>query len=144
MSTGNWDSIDTDIELTRKRWENHISGRLPFDTANNSTRGLETMLDLSHTELGLASKHSYNIIQESNRQKREDEYIHWQKLRDVSLQTSVKEIDRARRLALDDAEEAVACWRTDTAQDPATPDVAKKGNKPRFLQIFTRRAKAKH
>ena len=41
MTTENWVSIDNDIELTSKRWSNHMEGRIAFDEDNNTIRGIE-------------------------------------------------------------------------------------------------------
>ena len=134
MTAENWDSIDTDIELTRKRWENHLSGRLPFDRANNSLRGLESMLDPTSVDRSLVSRHETNIIQEANRQKRDKEFVHWQKLRHISLQTSLAEVERVQKLAQEDAEEAVACWETNKNQPLKVP--APRDDKKRSSNIF--------
>ena len=44
ISTEHWVSIDTDIEITSKRWNNHIEGSIPFDEDNNTIRGIEVCL----------------------------------------------------------------------------------------------------
>ena len=139
MTAENWESIDTDIELTRKRWENHLSGRLPFDKANNSLRGLESMLDPTSVDPSLMSRHETSIIQEANRQKRDKEFVHWQKLRQVSLQTSLAEMERVHKLAQQDAEEAVACWEASANQSlrVPTPRDDKKRSSSFFKKMFS-------
>lgn len=44
MGTENWVSIDNDIELTTKRWTNHVEGTIAFDEDNNTIRGIEVRI----------------------------------------------------------------------------------------------------
>ena len=46
MSTENWVSIDTDIEITSKRWKNHVEGTIKFDEDNNTVLGIEVRITL--------------------------------------------------------------------------------------------------
>jgi hypothetical protein len=111
MTDENWRAIDMDIQLTRRRWENCKSGKIPFDEDNNTLRGLESMFDNELMERKWMSDHEKHVINECNRQKRETRYPDWDQFRQASMITSTKDSERARKLAVKDAEEAVQCWQ---------------------------------
>jgi hypothetical protein len=115
-----WERIDLDLELTKKRWENHAAGLIAFDFLNNTTRGMEAMLD----ELGSRKRDSYMsrhvkaVLNEQNRQRIHKEFYHAERMRKVAEQMSLQE--EATRRGQADAEEAVNIWlgRSSESQRP--------------------------
>ena len=133
MTRDVWERIDTEIELTKKRWDNHVAGVIAFDFLNNTIRGMELMLD----ELGarkrdsFTSQHVKAVLIEQNRQRLHKEFYNADKMRKVAEQTSLQ--DEAAHRGQADAEEAINIWlgksseaqRPIQAATPATPSNAK-------------------
>jgi len=105
MTAENWNNIDLDIEVTRKRWQNHCDGSMEFDVQNNSIRGLETMLGLEDEKDRdkLMYQHRKHVLQEQVRQKLANEYPNFEKFRKASLKHSTKLEERARQRGINDA-----------------------------------------
>jgi len=116
MTGENWNSIDIDVELTRKRWENHMSGSIQFDRDNNCVRGLETYLmpdkDAAAREKVLV-KHQYDVLSEQIDMQEEGKKWDDERLRKVSLQTSIDQMRLARGRAIFDTEECKRMWGVD-------------------------------
>lgn len=127
MTSENWNAIDMDVELTRKRWQNHLAGSIAFDVENNTTRGLECILDEAKAEDRDQAvwSHQQTILKEQIRQKTKNEW-NIDKMRQVSLTTSLSQAELAIVRAQEDAEEAVACWQP---RQKADSDQKKKGAK---------------
>lgn len=129
MTSENWNSIDMDVELTRKRWENHKSGSIKFDKDNNCLRGLETLVmedsearerertlarhqrDILEAQLELMQKNNGN----GNKAKYRQEFA--EKLAEVSRRTSQEQLKKARGRAIYDAEECSKLWDVELRRD---------------------------
>jgi hypothetical protein len=121
MTRDAWERIDMDLELTKKRWDNHVAGLIAFDFLHNTIRGMELMLD----EIGarkrdsFMSQHVKAVLNEQNRQRVHHEFFHAAKMRKVAEQTSLQEEATQRGQA--DAEEAINIWlgKSSEAHRPA-------------------------
>ena len=110
MTHESWERIDLDVELTKKRWNNHTAGLLPFDHGANTTRGLECVLCETRgrqRDLMLV-QHATSVLQEQNRQKLSGEFYNAQSMRQVASQTSLQ--DEAYQQGQHDAEDARNAW----------------------------------
>jgi hypothetical protein len=121
MTRDAWERIDMDLELTKKRWDNHVAGLIAFDFLHNTIRGMELMLD----EIGARKRDSFMtqhvkaVLNEQNRQRVHHEFFHAAKMRTVAEQTSLQEEATQRGRA--DAEEAINIWlgKSSEAHRPA-------------------------
>jgi hypothetical protein len=132
MTRDSWERIDMDLELTKKRWDNHVAGLIAFDFLHNTIRGMELMLDDvgSRKRDSFMSQHVKAVLNEQNRQRVQNEFFHAAKMRKVAEQTSLQEEATQRGRA--DAEEAVNIWlgKSSESQRPvqAAPTPQSKSN----------------
>lgn len=123
MGTENWVSIDNDIELTTKRWTNHVEGTIPFDEDNNTIRGIEDMIFKIDKQKPIL-KHRKTILEEVVRQKTSNEYPNWEKLSALSKSSSEAQTKLAIELAKEDEKEKNRVWA------PKQPGAEKKAVTP--------------
>ena len=96
---------DRDVEMTSFRWENHLSGRIPFDEENNTLRGLEEMFEDTNRS-DIRSSHLRNVLEEMNRQRRSGKkQLDWHRIREASMRMSSEATRRAVEVAQKDEEE---------------------------------------
>jgi hypothetical protein len=148
MSGENWKAVGLDIELTRKRWENHVQGHIAFDTINNTTRGLERhILDYKL----VAHIHHRDVFAEVNRQKENHHHntgnqesccwqvanLNWDDVRRASLIVSEDDLERALERARQDEDEAILTWEAtnSTEQEPTTVKEDRKRRGSAFSKI---------
>lgn len=121
MTSENWSAIDLDVELTKKRWDNHTTGRIPFDTVHNTIRGLEHQLFLCDNYKFTLWQHQTDLLKEVNRQKREGTYPDWEAWRKVSMKTSQGDLEKAARLGQADQAAMEEAWKPPPAKSTASP-----------------------
>lgn len=117
MGTDDWVSIDTDIDLTTKRWGYHMEGKLAFDEDNNTIRGIEDMIFRLNKNKPIM-KHRRTILEEVVRQKTENEYPNWQKLSEICKKSSALQTKMAVELGREDELEKNRIWSPKPAEPP--------------------------
>jgi len=189
------ESIDTDLEITQKRWKNHTDGKIKFDEDNNTIRGIEVsamlevffaagyfcdcpgtgeyrVLNWSHRIRRMAHylfgifdttihllqdmifrinkgkplyQHRKAILEEVVRQKTEGEYPNWEKLREISVQSSEPTRMQAIELGKEDEKEKNRVWAAKEATSPASSNHAagdkkeKSKRKSSFFGLFKKK-----
>lgn len=112
MTHHDFDRIETDIKLTHFRWENARAGKIAFDEANNSIRGLEHFDRARQNKKDIARyKHNQSVLEEINKQK----YVHgkvvdWDKVRKTSERLSVVSARYAAELGKQDEAAHRRAW----------------------------------
>lgn len=109
MGTDDWVSIDTDIDLTTKRWGYHMEGKLAFDEDNNTIRGIEDMIFRLNKNKPIM-KHRQAVLEEVVRQKTENEYPNWERLSEISRASSILQTKMAVELGREDELEKNRIW----------------------------------
>lgn len=144
MDGEDFSRMETDLKMTMFRWENHVSGHIPFDENANSMRGLEHMDRPAAGKKELAKyKHNRAVLEEIHRQKQDygGQVRDWDVVRKISQQFSVHSMNHAVELGRQDREAFQRAWSSDqgsshssqSAEDGKKGDKKKKG-KFRFWQ----------
>lgn len=141
MTQSNWQSIDTDINITTKRWNNHMEGHIAFDEDNNTIRGIEDMI-FNLNKSRPIMKHRKAILEEVVRQKTENEYPNWTKLSAVSLTSSAPQRKMAVELGREDEQEKNRVWSNKVTEPlrKSNPSKEKKSKrKNSFFGLFKKK-----
>lgn len=145
MGRANWDSIDTDIEITTKRWKNHTDGRIKFDEDNNTLRGIEDLI-FKRNKGKPMYYHRKAVLEEAVRQKTEKDWINWDKMSSISSESSKPQYEEARQLGLEDETESIRCWvvqkappTTSFTSGPASNKKDKSKRKSSFFGLFKKK-----
>lgn len=125
--------IDADVELTSFRWENHLSGKIPFDAIKNTIRGLEHLFDKTMDRGELLYRHQNAVLQEIHNQKIRGGKINWDQVRRVSEQSSLKESQKARDRGQQDEVDRQVAWNPAKGSAPV---VQQKKKKKGFFGLF--------
>lgn len=112
LTQSDFHRIETELNITNFRWENHVRGRIAFDEANNCTRGLESMDSEKQRRKDLAQyKHYRSVLGEVERQKsNHGEVTNWDKVRDASEQHTAESRQHATEMGKRDEEENRHAW----------------------------------
>jgi hypothetical protein len=146
LTTEDFERIQQDAELTAFRWENHMSGKIPFDHVHNTLRGLESIVEVNDMDKhALIHQHQRDVLMEihnqkiSQRNQQTPRKIDWEQVRHVSLQHSTSMAHHARERALQDEQERHRIWDVNygkaivhsatTTTTPTTLDANKPRNK---------------
>jgi hypothetical protein len=123
MAKDAWERIDLDVEMTKKRYDNHAAGLIPFDLENNTVRGLECALDDGACRRRDAAmrRHATAVLREQNRQRVEGEFYDSEKMRAVASGTALPMRDEALERGRRDAEDAVGVWSGATSEASLLP-----------------------
>ena len=163
ISTEHWVSIDTDIEITTKRWNNHVEGTIPFDEDNNTVRGIEVSYKLYCLQFcaiqwnsnvsSLAiwkdvifkidknkpiTAHCRLVLEEVVRQQTTQEYPNWEKIYAISESSSAPHREKAAKLGLEDEKEKNRVWapKQPKPEEKPTGKAAKNGKKSKRKSRF--------
>lgn len=91
MTDVDFTRVDRDIDVTTFRWENHLSGEIPFDHENNTIRGLEEMLSEDDSKYETRAIHRKSVFEEVNRQRLSGQRpLDTEGIRKATLSTSEK------------------------------------------------------
>jgi hypothetical protein len=108
MTDEDFDRIETDVKMTQFRFENSKSGKIPFDEANNSIRGLESILYGIDLKL---YKHRQSVLQEIHQQKSEHGFVKdWELVRQTSESHSDSSRTKAVEIGKQDEMEHKKAW----------------------------------
>jgi len=139
MDGDDFSRIETDLKMTSFRWENHLSGHIPFDDNTNSMRGLEHLSDRPAANKKELAKYKHNraVLEEINRQKQDygGEVRDWDVVRKTSMQFSVHSINHAVEVGRQDREAHQRAWSTESSHSSQASDDDKKADKkkkPKF------------
>ena len=112
MTADNWSAIDLDVELTQKRWKNHLDGSIPFDTTKNTIRGLEYIIEpeKNTTRNAAMRDHRQAVLHEQVQQKNTGEWYNVEKLQSVSLHISKPWQTAATQQGQVDHQDALTAW----------------------------------
>lgn len=110
LTDSDFDRMDADMKLTHFRWQNHVSGVIPFDEQHNTVRGLEFF----DRELQMAKdlekyRHRQQVLGEYLEQKKKKS-IDWESIRRVSLLRSSFAIEKAIEMAANDTIARHKAW----------------------------------
>ena len=147
MTDEDFDRIETDVKMTQFRFENSKSGKIPFDEANNSIRGLESILYGIDLKL---YKHRQSVLQEIHQQKLTHGFVNdWERVRHTSEVNSDFCRSKALETGKQDEMEHRKAWNLIAnsipgtgnlivEKTPATPSVAvsKNGTKKKNPLLF--------
>ncbi|CAB9499129.1 expressed unknown protein [Seminavis robusta] len=109
MTAETWQSMDTDMDITIKRWQNHKEGLIKFDEDNNTIRGIEDIVFRLDKNKPIY-KHRKTVLEEVVRQKMENEYPNMKKLSAISEVSSSTHREQAKVLGLEDEKERKRVW----------------------------------
>jgi hypothetical protein len=121
-----WERIDLDVEMTKKRFDNHAAGLIPFDLENNTIRGLECAVDdeACRKRDSAMHRHATGVLREQNRQRIKGEFYDGDKMRAVAASTSRPMQDEAHLRGQRDAEDAVGVWMGVSSEENLLPSLS--------------------
>jgi hypothetical protein len=144
MNNTDFDRIETDVKLTRFRWDNHVMGKIPFDESQNSMRGLEHLNHEQQRKKDLARyHHKQRVFHEVNQQKAALGRIEdWEKIRQASELLSTPSKQHARDVGRIDAQDSIRAWNSNgdaaacSTSTPTTKGEEKTKKKSLFGGMF--------
>jgi hypothetical protein len=120
LDNRDFDRFETEVKLTRFRWENHLSGKIKFDEENNSMRGLEYLQEGEKIDAN-RWKHARSVLGEIHRQKMAGrKQIDWEKVRETSSRLSSESSRRASELGKADEADRHRAWGEPVATEPSS------------------------
>jgi hypothetical protein len=132
MGTEDFIRMQQEAEMTAFRWENHLSGKIPFDGENNTLRGLEDVFDKSFDTYRQRAHHQQCVLLEIYRQRASHHVIDWERVRQVSLKYSDQSMQKALEMGLKDEEECARVWRPAPVVLEESKQQDGPKNKPKF------------
>lgn len=142
LNGSDFDRFDNDVKITLFRWKNHVSGDLKFDETNNSIRGLEgTITGTARADAKDKWKHRQAVLKEISSARLNGKSlaaIDWERVREISLQNSIHQLEKAVERGKQDEQARVSAWNTiyDSVSEASSDESSNKKKKKKGFNLM--------